>query len=529
MPLSLMLVEDDASDTQIFKRMLSRAMPDGFSVIHAVSIEDALDQLSRPETDDLDAIVLDLGLPDSVGLTGLDRLSQATIKRIPIIILSGVDDEELAQQAVNGNAQDYINKQQMDAAVIDRAVRYAIERQRAQVELNASRERFRDFANIASDRFWEMDAELRFVDASGTLDDNHQPSKYDMLGHTLWGVPGFTPQSAESWEPLIEKMVQRKPVRDFEIMYGDGGESETYWAINASPIYSGEKFLGYRGTANDISLTRQIERELRASNSELTAAKAALQDLNARKDKFFSIIAHDLRSPFSSLMGAAAHFRDGILTADEAEAHNLGGMMYDTARRAYNLVDDLLQWSRLQLQQDALRPEKIKIKPMIDDVVELSAPSASDKKIELTAEVADQLYATIDHQAISTVLRNLVNNAIKFSDAGDKISVVAAAEDKSVVIRIVDTGVGMSEEQINTLRTIDQALSTKGTMGERGTGLGLVLCDELLAKSDGSLSIQSAVGLGTTVVVSIPRSGSADVLQINNKPEGDVHEDAQVG
>lgn len=491
MALSLLLIEDDADDARLFERMLGRNFPNHYDVAHASNIEQALEYVSRPESDGLDVIVLDLGLPDSVELSGLDRMAEATIRRVPIIILSGVEDESLAQNAIKGNAQDYINKQQMTASAIDRAVRYAIERQRSQVELNISRERFRHFADIATDRFWEMGPDLRFIDANGTLQDEYEPQKSGLLGRTIWEVTGFAPLNAETWDPLIEEMIQRHEINDFEITFTDQNDDLTYWSFSASPIYESAEFLGYRGTAHDISHQKGIEKELRA--------------LNARKDKFFSIIAHDLRSPFSSLMGAAGFFRDGIYNANQDDARELGSMMYDTARRACNLVDDLLQWSRLQLLKDALKPENVKIASVISEAFELTSSLATAKGVELIQDVIGVNTVYIDQQAINSIVRNLVNNGVKFTPKGGRVVVqVVPAEEGMVILSVTDTGIGMSADKIAELRSIDEVVSTKGTDGEQGTGLGLVLSDELITKSHGTLRIESEDGAGTTVTITIP-------------------------
>lgn len=490
MPLNILLVEDDLDDARLFERMLGRVFPNHYAIAHANNISAALEFVSLPEVDNLDAILLDIGLPDSVGLDGLDRMAAATIRRVPIIILSGVEDEAVAQNAIKGNAQDYINKQQMTASVIDRAVRYAIERQRSQVELNMSRERFRHFADIATDRFWEMNTDLRFIDANGTLQDAYQPQKSELLGRTIWEVAGFMPQTAATWDSLIDDMVQRHEVREFEITYTAHDNNVTYWSFSASPIYEGVEFLGYRGTAQDISHQKGIEKELRA--------------LNARKDKFFSIIAHDLRSPFSSLMGAAGFFRDGIYNAEQDDARELGSMMYDTARRACNLVDDLLQWSRLQLLKDSLKPEYVDIASVISEAFELTSPLAEAKGIELTQEIIGVDTVYIDQQAINSIVRNLINNGVKFTPKGGRVSVhVVPAEVGTVILSVSDTGIGMSAEKIAELRSIDEVVSTKGTDGEQGTGLGLVLSDELITKSHGTLRIESEDGEGTTVTITI--------------------------
>lgn len=491
MSLSLLLIEDDADDARLLDRMLGRNFPGDYDVAHASDIESALEYVSGTEVDDLDAIVLDLGLPDSVGLDGLDRVAAATTRRIPIIILSGVEDENLAEKAIQGDAQDYINKQQVTASAIDRAVRYAIERQRSQVELNNSRERFRHFADIATDRFWEMDTDLRFIDANGTLQDEYHPQKEDLLGRSIWEVNGFSPQTTDTWDSLIDDMVQRREVREFEISYADQDSKVSHWSFSASPIYEGTVFLGYRGTAQDISLQKGIEKELRA--------------LNARKDKFFSIIAHDLRSPFSSLMGAAGFFRDGIYDANQNDARELGAMMYDTARRACNLVDDLLQWSRLQLLKDSLEPEHVDIKSIISEALELTAPLADAKGIQLVQEIEGPETVFIDPQAISSVVRNLVNNGVKFTPKDGQVTVRVIPLSPDVAeLSVIDTGVGMSEKKIAEIRSIDEIVSTKGTDGEQGTGLGLVLSDELITKSHGTLSIESVEGTGTVVTIRIP-------------------------
>lgn len=491
MALSLLLIEDDADDARLFERMLDRNFPNEYDVSHARDIETALEYFSQPKADGVDGIVLDLGLPDSIDLDGLDRMAAATIKRIPIIILSGVEDETLAQKAIQGNAQDYINKQQMTASAIDRAVRYAIERQRSQVELNASRERFRHFADIATDRFWEMDTDFRFIDATGTLHDDYSPQKAELLGRTIWEISGFMPQTSEAWDSLIDDMVRRHEIREFEVSFTDKDQQVTHWSFSASPIYEGVNFLGYRGTAQDVSLQKGIEKELRATN--------------ARKDKFFSIIAHDLRSPFSSLMGAAGLFRDGIYDTNQDDARELGSMMYETARRAYNLVDDLLQWSRLQLLKDSLKPDYVKITDVISAAFELMAPLAKSKDIDLSQEISGPETVYIDWQAISSIVRNLVNNGVKFTPKGGRVTVrVAPTDDGAAKLIVTDTGVGMSAQKIAELRSIEEMVSTKGTDGEQGTGLGLVLCDELITKSRGSLEIESTEGSGTAVTITIP-------------------------
>ena len=309
---------------------------------------------------------------------------------------------------------------------------------------------------------------------------------------TLWDVDGFNPQIAETWDPLIDALIQRHEVRGFEVSFTETDGTVTHWAFNGSPIYNGTDFLGYRGTAQDISLQKGIEQELR--------------DLNARKDKFFSIIAHDLRSPFTSLMGAAGFFRDGIHDVGQHDAQKLGTMMYDTARRACNLVDDLLQWSRLQLLNDALRPEPVDLGQIVAEVFELIAPTATAKGIDLSHDIMGGQTGFIDRQAISTIMRNLVGNAVKFTPADGRIIVAMApsADDRTTVLTVADTGVGMPAEKLNERRMIAEGVSTKGTNGEQGTGLGLALCDELVTKSNGTMQIKSAPGDGTKVSITIP-------------------------
>ncbi|MDM8521149.1 ATP-binding protein [Anaerolineales bacterium HSG6] len=237
-----------------------------------------------------------------------------------------------------------------------------------------------------------------------------------------------------------------------------------------------------------------------------------LRALNASKDKFFSIVSHDLRSPFTPLLGMSELLVESSLDASREDILTMSRGINRAAQNVYNLLETLLQWSRLQRGHLTHHPEIFDIKEMIDRIVELLTINAEKKGIMLLNHVSAGLFVDADQNMLNTVIRNLISNAIKFTTRGGRVlisSKVVTKQDDSastdlLELSVIDSGVGMSQENLTKLFVLETQHSTRGTDQEGGTGLGLIICQEMVRKNGGDISVESEQGEGTTVIFTIP-------------------------
>lgn len=230
-----------------------------------------------------------------------------------------------------------------------------------------------------------------------------------------------------------------------------------------------------------------------------------LKELNTTKDKFFSIIAHDLKNPFITIMG----FSDILLSdynelTDEERKYYIEEMK-KSADLSHDLLQNLLQWSRSQTGRIDYHPEKLNLLETIEENFVLLKKSAENKMIELNHNISKDVFVNADEAMLNTVFRNLLTNAIKFSNKNGKISVTVSDNEYSFLINVRDTGIGMNKERVNELFKLDSTNSTAGTSGETGTGLGLILCKEFIEKHGGKIWVESEEGKGSTFSFTLPK------------------------
>lgn len=256
-----------------------------------------------------------------------------------------------------------------------------------------------------------------------------------------------------------------------------------------------------------VETTRSYARQLEETVAQRTQE---LRQANDAKDKFFSIVAHDLRGPIGSL---AVLVNDVVESAADVDDDTLN-LIRATTKNTSNFLEELLTWSRSQRGEIDCRPTAIDLQRALRDTQELFAAQAQAKgiRLALNAEVACSVYA--DPAMTHTVLRNLVNNALKFTGSGGSVVASVAREGARCVVRISDTGVGMSEALVGNLFRLDvKTRSSRGTDNEPGTGLGLVLCKEFVEKNGGGIGVQSEPGKGSTFWFCLPLASEAEVSQ----------------
>lgn len=244
--------------------------------------------------------------------------------------------------------------------------------------------------------------------------------------------------------------------------------------------------------------------EVENKNSELESLLSELRALNATKDKMFSIISHDLKNPFTSIIGFASILEDEFETLTNDEKVEFVNKIYNTSTRTYELLENLLNWSRSQTGRIVIQKSNLKLKEMIDKNFELISDSAMAKSITLINHVEDRTGLFADYDTINTVMRNLITNAIKFSMPGNSVEVNAETGDEFITISVVDHGIGMTQDTISKLFRTDVFHSTDGTNSEKGTGLGLILCKEFVEKNGGKIEVQSEPHKGSTFMVFLP-------------------------
>lgn len=243
---------------------------------------------------------------------------------------------------------------------------------------------------------------------------------------------------------------------------------------------------------------------LREANTKLTESENELKEINVTKDKFFSIIAHDLKNPFQSLLGFSETLYNNFNELESEDVIEYSRLIYESSQNLFNLLGNLLQWSKSQLGSITISPQKINLYESLDDILSLNKVIAERKNITIKNNVDDSTEIIVDKHVISTVLRNLINNALKFTNQGGEISISSKIENDHIKVSVKDNGKGISEENIAKLFKISEEFSTKGTDNESGTGLGLILCKELITQSKGNISVDSKLGEGSNFTITLP-------------------------
>ena len=253
--------------------------------------------------------------------------------------------------------------------------------------------------------------------------------------------------------------------------------------------------------SRDITRRKKAEQEIKLKNEELLK-------LNAEKDKFFSIMAHDLRSPFNGFLGLTQIMAEELSGLTRDEIQKIAVSMRNSATTLFRLLENLLQWSRMSQGLVVFNPEVLKLLPIVVENINMVLISAKNKLIVISYEIPEGLEVFADNNILQTVIRNILSNAVKFTQKGGKIGIsVKVDHGNSVEIAIKDSGIGMSPAMIQNLFRIDVQTNRLGTDGEPSTGLGLILCKEFVEKNGGNIWVESVEGKGSVFYFTIPYIG----------------------
>ena len=336
------------------------------------------------------------------------------------------------------------------------------------------------------------------------------------LQHIVYHQDGF-----ERWQEILsQNEIINGVVAHFPKSERDVLESQGIQSILALPIFVHQKWFGFIGfdeiteekewTKEDIDLLQAAAEvmglylENKENREIILKANQELKEANATKDRFISILAHDLRNPFNGLLGSCELLQQAIDDLSKEEILNLVGYIDVSSKKIFNLLTNLLEWSRIQRDVIPFNPKTTNLYALISETYDLVKPTAEGKGVSLEVDIPKQIEATIDAEMIKTVVRNLLSNGIKFTNKGKKVRITAQQNAQTVVIEISDNGIGMKKETQESLFKIGETKSLNGTNGEEGTGFGLLLCKEFVDKHNGTIEVESEEDKGTQIKVILP-------------------------
>ncbi len=260
---------------------------------------------------------------------------------------------------------------------------------------------------------------------------------------------------------------------------------------------------------NLLKKNKEIEKQkkvLETAYEKLKKSEEELQEINIAKDKFFTIIAHDLKNPLNSLIGFTDLLLKGDGNLEDIAVKEIYQLIHNASKYGFNLLENLLEWSRSQTGRLNIKRTRFNINEIIAETIDLLQSTAQKKGISLKNTTQTECFVFADKNMINTVVRNLISNALKFTDKNGKITVSSTEKDNKYIISIKDTGLGIKEKDLNNLFRIDKNVSTLGTEQEKGTGLGLILCKEFIDKNKGKIFVESKYGEGSNFFFELPKN-----------------------
>lgn len=369
-------------------------------------------------------------------------------------------------------------------------------------ELRKSEEKFRIITENSSDVIWHLDASFNLTYISQADERIRGFRKEEVIGKSLFsilkpeGIEMLKEANRQRMNDLSRGIRSAPAIYELEELCKDG--SWVWVEATATAFFDRDgKISGYHGVSRDISERKKAELLLKQREIEL-------KELNSTKDKLFSIIAHDLRSPFHAILNLSELLKTNLNDLNKDESNDYLELINSSAESTLVLLDNLLAWAKSQNGTNIYHPETINLNLIISEILANSKLTAKLKNISITYNSTEDIEFCADINMLKTILRNLVSNAIKYTYPNGKVNISAIKIESSIEIRISDDGVGMSEETLSGLFQIETNATTAGTAHEKGSGLGLILCKEFVGKHGGEIWVESELGKGSQFVFTLP-------------------------
>ena len=365
------------------------------------------------------------------------------------------------------------------------------ERIKAEEALNDSQKKLRSVLNATQESVYMFDREGRFIISNATgVKRLSRTSEKELIGHYFGEF--MNQDLAHERHEKLEQVFVTGNLIEFE-----DERSGMIFHHSFFPVFKNDKVAYVVTYSTNITERKKAEIELKES-------KAQLLELIATKDKFFNIVAHDLKNPFTSLLGSSELLYKNIHQMERESIRELALVLNDSAKGGYAILQNLLDWSRSQTGLINYKPECIHLNKVIEDNISNLQLQAFSKEIKLHNNTKEKIIIVSDRNMINTILRNLIGNAVKYTHRRGRVRIEANNKSGKVLISVKDTGIGISKEEIEKLFRLDSKFSNPGTANELGTGLGLKLCMEFAEKMGGSIHVESIQNEGSNFVLTFP-------------------------
>jgi len=360
------------------------------------------------------------------------------------------------------------------------------DRKRSEERLRQSEAKYRNLIETMPDGVYRSTPEGKFIEVNDAMVKIlGYESKEDLMSINIKTQLYF---DSEEREKLTRKM-RLNELDIFPLRKKDGTTvyiEDHGWLVtdeNGNVIF-------HEGISRDVTQRKTAEVQLQEYSEQL-------MELVATKDKFFSIIAHDLKSPFNSILGLSEIIKNDARYLDIATIEQYAGIIHSTSNNTFRLLENLLDWARIQQSQMPFQPVSIVLKTIANEVIEFSIEKANSKMIAIINYIPDNLIVMADKNMLKTILRNLISNALKFTSANGKVGIKAISKGTTIEISVEDTGIGIKQEDLEKIFKIGSNFSKRGTENEKGTGLGLLLCKEFVEMHGGHIWVESEEGKGS--------------------------------
>ena len=393
------------------------------------------------------------------------------------------------------------------------------ERKRVQQAIKESEERYRTITENLDDSLWTAERSgkgMRFTFFTSSIEKITGYSQAEFLNDARYFFKITFPDDFKLVKEKLRKFVNNYYKNSEELVFRIiHKQGHLVWIKNKMTVTRNRQgvILKMFGLVSDISFQKKAEEEVQKSSDNL-------KKLNDTKDRFISIVSHDLRTPFSSILG----FTDILLNDDEVtaeESRQYIGYIQESAQSMLALVNSLLDWTRLQTGRIHFEPAKIDLCDQVNKAIATMSGVAMKKGITLQNQIKDEVNVFADQSLLSQVFNNLLSNALKFtkSDGTISISYTQSEIPRFIEVWLADTGVGIAKENLAKVFNVDAKFTSEGTAGEKGTGLGLSLVHEIVEKHGGKIWLESKVGKGTTFKFTLPKASATILLADDSKTD----------
>lgn len=500
---NVLIVDDSKTINHFISTILNE---NNINSISAFDADEAWILLGQIE---FDLIMLDVVLPDSNGFQLCKKIKENEIlSEIPIIFITGLGDKDNIVHAFDLGAVDYIVKPFDKAELLARVKIHldlvhtkthlqqeVIEHQLKAIALKESEQNYRLLFDNMMNGFtvnqvvYNSDNsayDFKILSANQAFEEIIGIKKENIIGQS------FKETFPEINNTQYEKFLKVALTGEKQKMHYFSKSLNKYLNIS---VFS-PKYGQFAAVYEDVTQQMKAEQELKDSEKQL-------RELNATKDKFFSIIAHDLRSPFTSIIGLSEMltFEEDM---DNAQVKEFSEMIYQSSVKTYELIDNLLSWARSQTGNIKNNPAELNLFQLVNTIFDIVSEKAQLKKVNLINDIDKEVIIKADTDLLKTVLRNLVTNSIKFTNSDGFVKITHSKSAKKNHIYVEDSGIGIAKNSLQDLFRIDVNKISIGNSEEKGNGLGLIICKEFVEKMGGKIHAESELEKGSKFIFTIP-------------------------